>query len=154
MAKRRRHSIDSQTSGHIIPSSTTDYDLEDEHHFPIGTLSNPETTTWEDRTDDELTAPVKLPPPESMTVQLAPINLVERLDEYQSDENLAHTLIGLFVGGALGILSDWAVGSDHVITQISIILISSFLALAICVGIWLLRIKKRKTKVADRLLGK
>ena len=47
-----------------------------------------------------------------MTVDLAPLNLIERLDEYGSDENLYYTLMGIFAGGILGIIANWATSSQ------------------------------------------
>jgi len=90
----------------LLTAITTDADIPDEPAVADNTFYNPGSTTWQEPYEDDLTAPVKLPTPEAMTVQLGPVNLIERFDEYQSDENLGYTLIGLFAGAAFGILGD------------------------------------------------
>ena len=117
-------------------------------------LTNPDSTTWQEPIEEELTAPVKLPALESMTVQLGPVNLIERLDEYHSDENIAYTLVGLCAGAALGILGDWAVNASSPITGVSVVLVVVFVLLSIGVGFWLWRIRKRKIAVRNRIVGK
>ena len=113
----------------------------------------PDTTTWCDRPEDTLTAPVRMPSQEAMTVRLGPINLIERLEEYQSDENLAHTFLGLFMGAILGIISNWANNTPFQISGFSAVLIVLLVILAIGVGIWLRRIRRRKESVKNKLLA-
>ncbi len=103
-------------------------------------------TTYED-IESTITAPVRLPPREAIAVQLGPVNLVNRLEEYQSDENLGHMLIGLFVGTALGILSNWVTNPDEGIAPVSVILLVFVLIIAFGVGIWLRRTKQRRSSV-------
>ncbi len=103
-------------------------------------------TTYED-VQDTFTAPIRLPSRESIAVQLGPLNLVDRLEEYQSDENLGHTLLGIFLGAVLGILGTWFTTPEVPISPFSIILIVVFIVIAIGIGIWLYRIKRRKRNV-------
>lgn len=154
MSKQRRRPAISQTERHPHLPTTTDADSSEEMTLSAGYLANPDSTTWQKPIEEELTAPVKLPTPESMTVQLGPVNLIERLDEYQSDENIAHTLVGLFAGGALGILGNWAVNPGSSITGVSVVLIVVFIVLSVGVGFWLSRIRKRKIVVRNRIVGK
>lgn len=51
-----------------------------------------------------LTAPVQIPARELLSVKLVPLETVERLEEYRSDENVALTFLGTALGGVLGFL--------------------------------------------------
>jgi len=113
--------------------------------------STQDSTTWHDKPEEALTAPVTLPSQEAMTVRLGPINLIERLEEYQSDENLACTLIGLFVGAILGIVANWATNTPLQISSLSIVLIVLLLVLGIGGVIYLKRIYRRKESVRSKL---
>lgn len=113
---------------------------------------DPDYTTYEEL-GRGLTAPVKLPSREAMTVNLGPLNIVDRMEEYQADENLGHTLFGLFAGAALGILVNWATGPNAEITGASLVLLITFAVIAAAVGIWLCRIKKRKKNVKGEIEG-
>lgn len=154
MSKRRRRPATSQTGRYPHPPTTTDADSPEETAPSDSSLANPDSTTWQEPIEEELTAPVKLPTPESMTVQLGPVNLIERLDEYQSDENIAYTLVGLFTGAALGILGNWAVNAGSPITGVSVVLVVVFILLSVGIGFWLWRIRKRKIAVRNRIVGK
>ncbi len=109
---------------------------------------DPDYTTYED-VQDAITAPIRLPSRESIAVHLGPLNLVDRIEEYQSDENLGHTLLGIFLGAALGMLGTWFTTPEAPISSFSIILLVIFIVIAIGVGIWLYRIKRRKRSVKD-----
>ena len=67
---------------------------------------DPDYTTYEE-TVTPLTAPVQLPSQESITVKMAPINLVDRLEEYHSDENLGYSIFGVLLGAAFGVIVNW-----------------------------------------------
>lgn len=114
-------------------------------------IAAPDATTWHESPEDELTAPVMLPSQETLAVRLAPINLIERLEEYQTDENLAYILIGLFIGAIFGIICNWATSAPFQMSRPSIVLILLLIILAIGTGIWLYRIHKRKKSVKDKL---
>lgn len=118
--------------------------------LPLDELAQ-DPTTWHDRPEEPLTAPVSLPSQEAMTVRLGPLNLIERLEEYQSDENLAHAVIGLFVGAILGIIANWATNTPFQISSFSIVLIVLLVVLAISGGCYLKRIRRRKESVKRKL---
>lgn len=112
----------------------------------------PDSTTWREPSEPaDLTAPVEIPSKESMTVKLSPSNLVERIDEYQSDENLAHTVIGLLVGTIIGIISDWLIEEPLKISDASLVLAIACVVFTIFAVIWLYRIRKRKKSVKRKL---
>lgn len=112
-------------------------------------IPDPDYTTYEDF-EGAITAPVRLPPRDAITVQLGPINLVDRLEEYQSDENLGHTLIGLFFGAALGIIVNWVTAPSSP-SGISGVLLGFLIMIAIGAGIWLRRVKRRKQEVKSEI---
>jgi len=116
----------------------------------VDTLA-PDSTTWHEKPEDTLTAPVRMPSREAMTVHLGPLNLIERVEEYQADENQAHTLLGLFVGAILGIIANWATSTPFQISSFSIVLIVLLIILTISVYIWLRRIRRKKDSVKSKL---
>lgn len=111
-----------------------------------------DATTWRPAAED-LTAPVRLPSQEAMTVQLGPVNLIDRLDEYQSDENLGYALLGLFLGVILGILGDAAASSDveFTISRYSIVAIIVLGVVTLAVVVWLYRLRVREKRVHGQL---
>lgn len=115
-------------------------------------LNEPESTTAENFLKD-YTAPISLPRREDITVKLGPVNLVDRLDEYQSDENLLTFFLGIFIGAIVGIVSNWATEREFVVTPFSLILLAIFAALAIGSGVWLKRIRERRKKVKNEIDG-
>lgn len=152
MFKHRRYRPIASTPSRELAHPTTD-NLEEveEARPPVGALSDPDATTWQQETEPKITAPVKFPSQEQMTVQLGPINLIERLKEYQSDETLAHTIIGLFVGAVLGIMADWFTKTPFTINSFSVILIIILVVISIATGIWLWRIRSRKKIVYNQI---
>ena len=151
MTPGRCKSPSSQFSSQELHPTTDDLEAIEDATPTIGALSDPDATTWHEPLEHELTAPVQLPSKEAMTVRLGPINLIERLDEYHSDETLAHTLVGLFFGAILGIISDLFSKSPFEISPFSIILIVILLILSVSAIVWLMRIRKRRMKVQEQL---
>lgn len=99
----------------------------------------------------ELTAEVVLPSDETMAVHLVPSHLLERLEEYRSDENKVFLLIGAFSGAILGILANWATNEVLTITRFSIILMGIFFSLAILSIAWAVLISYRASKIKKTL---
>lgn len=100
---------------------------------------------------EELTARVLLPPSELTDVQLLPSGMLDRLEEYRSDENVMYLLIGGFTGAVLGILSNWATSDPFVITKFSIVLLILFLILTVVSIFWTWRIKQRVARIKERI---
>jgi VIT1/CCC1 family predicted Fe2+/Mn2+ transporter len=103
---------------------------------------------------EELTARVILPPSELTDVQLLPSGMLERLEEYRSDENLAYLLIGAFSGAILGIFSNWATNSPFVITSFSVVFLVLFFTLALLSALWARRLQKRANLVKEQIFSK
>jgi len=78
-----------------------------------------------EKTTQQLTAEVLLPPAEAMKVRLVTTTSLESLEEYRSDQGIWFAGGGLFIGAALGILVNWATGSE--MTRTSGILIVTFI---------------------------
>jgi preprotein translocase subunit SecG len=95
----------------------------------------------------ELKANIVLPPSEYLSVQLVPSHSLDRLEEYRADEKKAYALFGVFLGGALGIFSNWATQDAFALSKATGVLVLFFLILTIGTGIWTWQIDKRVQKV-------
>lgn len=102
----------------------------------------------------QLSADIVLPPPDSMAVRLVPIQQIERLEEYRSDENWLYLLIGAFLGGIFGILSNWANTDKFELTRYSIVLMIILLFLTVLGVLWAIRLKKRAQSVVKAIISK
>lgn len=103
---------------------------------------------------DELTARLVLPSSSLTDVPLIPVHTLDRLEEYRSDENIAHLLIGLFGGSTLGILSNWATDENFTMPRFSIVLIILFIALTIACIIWARRIDNRAKTIKAKMISR
>jgi transcriptional regulator with XRE-family HTH domain len=61
-------------------------------------------------TSREITAPVALPSSADLTVKLVPSTVLERLEEYRSEESKWLSVSGIFIGSILGIFINVATG--------------------------------------------
>jgi hypothetical protein len=102
---------------------------------------------------NQLTARILLPRAELMNVQLVRSDALDRLEEYNSDQNIAFLLVGAFLGAILGILSNWATNENFVITRFSAVLILVLIALLIGSGVWAWQLRKRAATVKRQMLG-
>jgi hypothetical protein len=152
MTPRRRRPPKAISESQELQPTTDNLESAEESIHPFSTLADPDATTWQESPEPEITAPVKLPSQEAMTVQLGPVHFIERLEEYQSDENLGFTLIGLFIGAIIGVVINWATNEPFIVTPFSLILIGIFFIFAIGTGIWLRRTRIRRENIKRRLL--
>src|SRR5690349_9935096 len=97
---------------------------------------------------EQLKAPVSLPSEDEMTLQLVVANSIERLEEYQREQNVIFLLIGLFGGSIDGILVNWATNETFIITRFSLVLLFLFTALTIICVLFALYIHRRIKKVS------
>jgi transcriptional regulator with XRE-family HTH domain len=63
-------------------------------------------------TSREITAPVTLPSSDDLTVSLVPSSVLERLEEYRSEESKWLSGLGIFIGAMLGIFINVATGGS------------------------------------------
>ena len=101
---------------------------------------------------EELKAPVVLPSMEDMTVTLVPSHLLERLEEYRSDDSIAFLLVGVFGGAILAILVNWMTNAEFNVTSASGVLLGLLVFLEMASIFWTHRIRKRATIVRERML--
>jgi hypothetical protein len=155
MAKRREKPSFSQARETGLPPATTELVQDEEGTISAESIPDPDYTTYEDM-GSRLTAPVRLPSREAIAVQLGPLNLINRLEEYQSDENWAQFAIGVFFGAILGIVVEWMTSQDMTsqdleISQSSLVLMALLVVLTIASVLWLRRIRKRKSSLKEEL---
>jgi hypothetical protein len=101
----------------------------------------------------ELKANVLLPPSEDLSVQLVPSYWLDRLEEYRADEKKGYVLLGAFLGGVIGILSNWATQETFVLTKAAGVLIFMFVLLGLALSGWVWQINKRVRRVKDTILS-
>ena len=101
----------------------------------------------------ELKADVILPPKEMLNVYLVPSTLLDQLEEYRADQNIAYLLMGAFSGAMLGIFSNWVTDPNFTITPPSKLFLGLFLSLTIFSAIWSAVISKRAQKVKKKMLS-
>ncbi len=99
-------------------------------------------------TQRALTAPVRIPSPDSLTIGLVPSDLVYRLEEYRSDQRRWEALAWIFLGAALGIIVNWVTEDPIVISRSSLVFLVLFLVLAGLIGLisWDFRRRAASTK--------
>jgi hypothetical protein len=102
---------------------------------------------------EELTTRILLPPPQLTEVKLVPSGALERVEEYRSDEKIAFLLMGLFLGGIVGVLVNWATNDPLTITRFSIVIVCFLATLATGTVYWAYRIAKRVESVRKRYFG-
>ncbi|MGB2863783.1 MAG: hypothetical protein WBC05_10700, partial [Sedimentisphaerales bacterium] len=99
----------------------------------------------------ELKAKVLLPPSEHLNVQLVPSYSLERLEEYRTDEKKIYVFLGVFLGGIMGILSNWATQDSFKIDRAAGVLLSMCVFLTCCLIYWAWVINKRVQKIRDQM---
>lgn len=103
----------------------------------------------------DLSAKVIVPPLEELAVYLAPYHLLDRLEEYRSDEMVAHLLIGLFGGGFLGLIPDLVTdlmsSGPSIITPTQVVLAVMLGLLTGGAIFWATRLRKRADSVRERM---
>jgi hypothetical protein len=111
------------------------------------------TTSIESATErgQELKAKVLLPPSEHLNVQLVPSHSLERLEEYRTDEKMIYVFLGVFLGGIIGILSNWATQDSFKIDRASGVLIAMFVFLTCCLSYWAYITNERVHKVRNQM---
>lgn len=102
---------------------------------------------------NKLSADVVLPPSKDLRVRLVPSDSLERLEEYRSDESMAFLLTGAFLGGVIGILSNWVTQNSFTFTRTSIVFMGFFGAVALVAGAWAWVLRRRAQRLKRRLLG-
>ncbi|GAB4217089.1 MAG: hypothetical protein OHK0022_58980 [Roseiflexaceae bacterium] len=102
---------------------------------------------------NSLTAPVEMPTPEDMRIQLIPTHWFDRLEEYRSDEALVFMFIGLFAGTIMGTLTNWFTSENFVITRFAGLFL--FLILLLLVGsiFWQTRISQRTKEARNKIMS-
>jgi hypothetical protein len=104
-------------------------------------------TNWKKESNETFSAPVALPSRTSMTVHLVPINLVNQLEEYQSDLNLTYFALGSIVGAIFAIVVNWVTSENFLITKISVFLLVILSILFFVAIFFLNRIRNREKKL-------
>lgn len=96
-------------------------------------------------------ASIKLPPRNTMEVRLVPVTMLDRLEEYRSDENLSYLLMGVFSGAILGVLTNWTTDSPSSVTEFSVLFLFFLIVLMIFSSTWAYRLAKRVRRVKDEM---
>lgn len=97
------------------------------------------------RAGNDLTARVRLPPPESMEVTLVAADGVDRLEEHHANENRAWAFLGITVGAALGQVTELALAGET--PPVSVWML--FLFLIVASVYFTIEIKQNRTRIAQ-----
>lgn len=100
---------------------------------------------------NELTAPISFPRREDMTVQLIDSSLLDRLEEYRSDETVAFLFVGAWLGAILGVLVNWYTAAEFVVTRESQVLLAILFILLGGSAFVAFRLRRRAAMVKRRL---
>jgi hypothetical protein len=96
----------------------------------------------------KISAPVHIP--DDLSIQLVPVDLVDKLEEYRSDQIKWETVFWAFIGAILGIIINWVTSSDLVITEVSVVTLALLALMAVITG----RAAKDYTKRVDMAKAK
>jgi hypothetical protein len=102
-------------------------------------------------TSQALTAPVRIPTPGAMQVTLVPVHVLDRLEEYRSDESTWLTFCGLFMGAILGVFVNVATGGK--LAAASWIVLSVFALMAALTGAFAWQTRRRSAALKKQHLG-
>jgi transcriptional regulator with XRE-family HTH domain len=112
-------------------------------------------------TSNQIMAPVSIPSSHELTVKLVPSMLLERLEEYRTEENKWSSWLGVFAGAILGVFINLATGGT--MTNQAWVVLAILLIVMILVGrsAWVYRQRANTLKVqllasneGDRALDK
>lgn len=92
------------------------------------------TASAKGQTDSMLMARLHLPPQWLTDQQLVPVTLLERLEEYRSDENLLLIFAGTFGGAILGVLGSWFIAEDLPFSRSSILFLILLVSATVLLG--------------------
>lgn len=101
---------------------------------------------------EDLKARLFLPPSDLTDIRLVPAHLLERLEEYHADGNLAFLLIGALIGALVGIPVNWATNEEVVFNEFTVALVCIVLILIICTIVWTSRLIRRAKLVKEKML--
>ncbi|MEM9264491.1 MAG: hypothetical protein AAGA46_03110 [Cyanobacteria bacterium P01_F01_bin.13] len=89
--------------------------------------------------------------PKDLNLRLVRADLLDRLDEYRSHEGHNFLMLGLFGGGAFGIIVNWITSADNVKTDSSITLLCILIALILYFGYKTFETSRRASKVKKQI---
>lgn len=100
----------------------------------------------------ELTARLLLPSTEVTDQQLAPVHLLEHLEEYRNDEKITYLLTGAFAGALLSVVVNWVTSEQLIITRSSILFVVLLGLLTLLCLMWAYAINRRAAAIKKRIL--
>lgn len=101
-------------------------------------------------TSKKLAAPVILPNPKDMQVTLVSSSSLDRLEEYRNEENKWFSVLTLFVGSILGLLTNLVTGGS--LTPSALVICVVFLIMAFFSGWSAFGFRARATAIRNRIL--
>jgi hypothetical protein len=101
----------------------------------------------------EISAPVYIPPRDSLAIGLVPADMVHQLEEYRSDEMRWGAIMWTFIGAVLGIIVNWATSDPIVISRASIVVTAILLLMTVVMWMATREYKKRADKMKARIVG-
>lgn len=112
------------------------------------------TASAKGQTDSMLMARLHLPPQWLTDQQLVPVTLLERLEEYRSDENLLLLFAGTFGGAILGVLGSWFVAEDQPFSKSSILFLILLVSVTVLLGYGAYALRRRSAALKQKMFAK
>ena len=100
-----------------------------------------------------LSAPVFVPSSESLAIGLVPASIVDRWEEYRSDQMRWEVAAWAFIGATLGIIINWVTTNLIVISRASLIVIGVFVLMTVLTGLAARDYKSRADEMKSTILS-
>lgn len=98
-----------------------------------------------------LSAPVKYPDQKDLEVKLVRVDIVNRLEENNSDLLWWQSTLFAFIGGIFGVIVNWATIGTPTFSMASIIIILVFIITAVIIGFYVHKLQNRIAKEKEKL---
>ena len=98
-----------------------------------------------------LSVPIRFPLEDDMAIYLVPRAMLDRLLEYQADENLWWALFGAFLGAVSGIAVNWLTADRPARTSGSIIAFLVFILVSGVFGLMVFQTRRRAKRVKEAM---
>ncbi|MCC6683546.1 MAG: E3 ubiquitin protein ligase [Bacteroidia bacterium] len=98
-------------------------------------------------------APILIPKPDDLAINLVPSDTIYRLEEYRSDQIRWEAVLWVFIGAILGTIVNWVTSDPITISRVSLILVGVFAIIAVVIGFAVREYKGRAERIKREILA-